>query len=134
MAYGKRVNTDNLAEEEGILRDDYYRACERVRKCRNCDQGWTVETGPDGKDHQNWCNYCWDQLKDANREWRKVRDELRGAGVEVEPLDLWQKRLTEQTANRPTDPVGAEIVGKICAAWREYREGLITQEELALRL
>lgn len=100
MAYHKRVDTDSLYSELAALEDLYYQACSAVRRCHACDEGWMVETWADGREHQNRCPYCWDKLREANRAWRRVRDQLRDAGEDPPGLDNHHRRLSEHISDQ----------------------------------
>lgn len=99
-SWAKKVDTNALYSELASLEDLYYQACHRVRECHNCEEGWVLETWADGREHQNRCCYCWAQLCEANRAWRKVRDALRNAGEEPPSLDNFHKRLSEHVSEQ----------------------------------
>lgn len=82
----RRYDTEDLRAEELILRDVANNARRKVIDCPHCDLGWVIKDG-----HQAWdCPYCVPYAKDTNREWRKVRDQLRDAGEESDPLIPYQ--------------------------------------------
>lgn len=119
-------DVDSLRDEELTLRLEANRARQQVSICPKCDEGWILYRGDDGRDHQAWdCPHCVPRAKETNRAWRKVRDQLLEAGEAVDALDPYRKPYITYT-----DDQGAEMVGKVMAATRAYREGRITAEQL----